>query len=326
MRISVIIPCYNVEKYIESCLDSVEKQTYRDIEVICIDDGSTDNTYELIKEKLKWLTVKSTLIRQENKGVAEARNHGLSVAQGEYVQFLDADDFLLHDKLNEQVLLIQKQNNKYDLIIAGYIKRYEDGSEETKSVNKDNIWYNILMGNLGHTSSNLWKLSTLLRHNGFDGGLTTSEEYDLLYRMLREGASYTYDYSINTVVRIRIKGSLSRDGDEKVPIRWLELRRDILIFVNDRNLLENMDDDNLGRLYTKLFNNIKMSSYVNLKKSIVYFRLLIPKQYHEIVIRDENGINYSLYKLFGYSLVQYIIVKKRMIKRRLKELYRYIIN
>ena len=105
--ISVIVPAYNVEKYIEECLLSLVNQTYKDIEIIIINDGSTDKTKEIIieyQEKYKNITG----YNQKNNGVSVARNLGLKIAKGEYVIFVDPDDYLdstmiekMHDKRRE---------------------------------------------------------------------------------------------------------------------------------------------------------------------------------------------------------------------------------
>ena len=95
--ISVIVPCYNVEKYVEKCIDSIENQTYRNIEIIAIDDKSTDNTFNILKElenKYKNLQVYQNEI---NSGLATTRNNGLTKIKGEYVGFIDSDDMISDD-------------------------------------------------------------------------------------------------------------------------------------------------------------------------------------------------------------------------------------
>ena len=97
--VSVIIPVFNRENTIRRALDSVLKQTYQDIEIIVIDDGSTDKTVSQLKD----LPIK--LITQENKGVSSARNRGIEASQGDFIAFLDSDDEWMPNKLEEQIKL-----------------------------------------------------------------------------------------------------------------------------------------------------------------------------------------------------------------------------
>lgn len=90
--ISVVIPVYNVENYVRKTLDSVFAQTYKNIEVICVNDGSTDNSLAVLQEYAK--THKMTIIGQENGSLSHARNEGFKVAKGEWVAFLDSDDYI----------------------------------------------------------------------------------------------------------------------------------------------------------------------------------------------------------------------------------------
>lgn len=91
-KVSVIIPVYNADKFLRQCLDSVVNQTLRDIEIICVDDGSTDSSVRIIKEYAS-RDDRVRLIRQKNAGAGAARNQGLREATGEYLSFLDSDDF-----------------------------------------------------------------------------------------------------------------------------------------------------------------------------------------------------------------------------------------
>ena len=91
--ISLIIPVYNVESYLERCLSSVENQTFENFEVIIVNDGSTDGSLQIIQKFLN-RNVNFKLIDQENKGLGEARNVGIKNSCGRYVAFLDSDDFL----------------------------------------------------------------------------------------------------------------------------------------------------------------------------------------------------------------------------------------
>ncbi len=99
-KVSVIIPVYNVEKYLRQCLDSVVHQTLKDIEIICVDDGSSDSSVSILEEYKKQ-DARIQIICQKNAGAGAARNAGLRIAKGDYLSFLDSDDFFEPDMLEE---------------------------------------------------------------------------------------------------------------------------------------------------------------------------------------------------------------------------------
>ncbi|MCD7819443.1 MAG: glycosyltransferase [Lachnospiraceae bacterium] len=109
IKLSIIIPVYNAEKYLHQCLDSVLGQSLRDIEVICVDDGSTDSSGEILKEYAAGDS-RVRVLRQQNKYAGAARNYGMSVARGEYLHFLDSDDYVL-DYAYEAIYKMAAANN-----------------------------------------------------------------------------------------------------------------------------------------------------------------------------------------------------------------------
>lgn len=129
--VSIIIPVYNCEKYIGKCLESVLGQTYKNVEIIVIDDGSTDQSLEVINRTVQ---AKSNVkvIHQENQGVSEARNRGIESAAGDYVTFLDGDDYLGESYI-ESLMKAAEQNNA-DLVICGYRKVDSEGTVLSKTV------------------------------------------------------------------------------------------------------------------------------------------------------------------------------------------------
>ncbi|MFL2132961.1 glycosyltransferase [Desemzia sp. FAM 24101] len=110
--VSVIVPVYNVEVYIEDCLQSIIDQTYQQLEIIVIDDGSTDNSNQKVQPYLSDKRVQ--LITQANKGLSGARNTGLGIAIGKYVLFVDSDDYIQLNTIEETVKYLEK--NQLDLI------------------------------------------------------------------------------------------------------------------------------------------------------------------------------------------------------------------
>ncbi|MDR0646255.1 MAG: glycosyltransferase [Elusimicrobiota bacterium] len=113
--ISIIIPVYNVEKYLSRCLDSVINQTYKNLEIICINDGSHDNSKTILEEYQK-RDPRIKIIRQENKGVSSARNTGLNICKGDYIGFVDSDDHTALDFYDK--LLTAALNTSSDMVIG----------------------------------------------------------------------------------------------------------------------------------------------------------------------------------------------------------------
>jgi glycosyltransferase involved in cell wall biosynthesis len=108
-KVSIIIPCYKVEKYLKRCLDSVLAQTFCEWEAICVDDGSPDNSGQILDEYAK-LDSRFKVIHQENQGLSQARNNGKNQANGDYIYFLDSDD-TIHPQLLETTYSLMQQHN-----------------------------------------------------------------------------------------------------------------------------------------------------------------------------------------------------------------------
>ncbi|EGO9485417.1 glycosyltransferase family 2 protein, partial [Enterococcus faecalis] len=117
--VSVVIPVYNVEKYVEKCLDSVINQTYQNLEIIIVNDGSTDNSLSVCQKK-KLSDSRIKLINKENGGLSSARNAGIECAQGEFICFIDSDDWIELDYI--EVLLNGMENTNVDISVIQMIK------------------------------------------------------------------------------------------------------------------------------------------------------------------------------------------------------------
>ena len=133
VKFSVIIPVYNVEKYLRECLDSVINQTLSDIEIICINDGSTDKSLGILKEYAE-KDSRIKIITQENQGQGVARNNAIEAAQGEYLVFVDPDDFLDSEAL--EVINKSFSDSAVDIIQFDYLVCSEDGANNRQRVFK----------------------------------------------------------------------------------------------------------------------------------------------------------------------------------------------
>ena len=124
-KVSVIIPVYNVEAYLRKCLDSVVNQTLKDIEIICVDDGSTDGSAAILEEYAA-KDVRIKIIKQENTGVNVARKEGLKLATGEWITFCDADDWLEQDAIAEMVNVAKQEDA--DCVCCGMLRDWRNGT------------------------------------------------------------------------------------------------------------------------------------------------------------------------------------------------------
>ena len=127
IEVSIIIPAYNVEKYIKRTLNSIINQKFKFFELIVVNDGSTDNTKKIIEETLSNSTINYKLINKPNEGVSSARNRGIEHASGEYLFFLDGDDYITEDCIEK--LYNALKNNKCDVAYTNYIKIKDNGEE-----------------------------------------------------------------------------------------------------------------------------------------------------------------------------------------------------
>lgn len=136
--VSIIIPVYNVEKYLRECLDSVIRQTYKNVEILVIDDGSSDLSGKICDEyALRDTRIK--VIHQENSGLSGARNRGIDLSSGDYLIFLDSDDYLEKDILEQLVIAIEK--HKCDIAVSGIIYCDENKNILLKKAVKEETIY-----------------------------------------------------------------------------------------------------------------------------------------------------------------------------------------
>lgn len=131
-KVSVIIPVYNVEEYLRECLDSVVNQTLKEIEIICVDDGSTDNSLEILKEYAQ-KDNRITVIKQRNSGSGTARNCGINIAKGDFIAFMDSDDIYPENKTLSTIYVKTTENNA--LICGGSVNQIKDGKLITDTSN-----------------------------------------------------------------------------------------------------------------------------------------------------------------------------------------------
>lgn len=224
MRIAVVIPCYNVENHVEVAVRSVMEQTYPDLDIIAIDDGSTDSTREKLAALALAFPGKFRWEAHPRQGACLARNLGLTKTNGEYVQFLDADDAILTDKLSRQVDLVMA-NAKPDLVVGDFMNVFENGTEISIKGFGSQPWMALIRTQLGTTSANLFKRTALEAIGGWRPEQVSSQDYELMFRMLANNATVAWDPHVSSLVLKRLSGSISRTGQRDNWVRYIELRR-----------------------------------------------------------------------------------------------------
>ncbi|MBP5398947.1 MAG: glycosyltransferase [Alphaproteobacteria bacterium] len=153
-KVSVITPVYNVEQYLHESLNSIVNQTLREIEIICIDDGSTDNSFEILKEYAA-KDNRITILKQKNFHAGVARNAGITVAKGEYLIFLDADDTFEPNMLDEMIKIATKDNS--DIVMCNALKNVDGELQEGNFVREKYIKNNIFSCYEKDTASHIFQ-------------------------------------------------------------------------------------------------------------------------------------------------------------------------
>jgi glycosyltransferase involved in cell wall biosynthesis len=191
--VSIIIPCYNSEFFLQEAIASALNQTYSNVEIIVIDDGSTDGSLKIIHsfgDKIRWET-------GENRGAPLARNRGIELAKGEYIKFLDADDVLLPNCIESQVSQLTQLSSDNKVIVYGDAIWVNQDGELLPSYpilprqpNQDAIAH--ILANSPLTSCPLHKREYLLEIGGFNPSLPRGQEYDLHLRLVLAGVEFMY--------------------------------------------------------------------------------------------------------------------------------------
>ncbi|WP_257254644.1 glycosyltransferase family 2 protein [Endozoicomonas sp. SESOKO3] len=182
--ISVIIPVFNSEPYIEDCLFSIISQTYKNIEILVINDGSTDKTKDIIL-KIKDQDKRIKYLEQENSGVSKARNKGLSIALGSYIALIDSDDICYPFRLEEQINHMKSKNID---ICGSWIKEFNTKKNKIKSYpDKDNeLKFNYFFFGKTIPCPTVMMRAESIKNLRFDSSLDFAEDYDFLMRTITE--------------------------------------------------------------------------------------------------------------------------------------------
>ena len=236
--ISIIIPVYNVKEYLKRCVDSVLNQSYKNIEVILIDDGSTDGSEKICDEYAK-KDKRVVVVHQKNSGVSASRNKGIELATGKYLSFIDADDYVSENYIFD---LYRNIDNSIGLIISNAKDVVEDKIIDYNSVKKDIIISSIEAKKelfIGKKFSmvcwgNLY-LTSIAKKVSFDKKMKIAEDFDFLYKYLELIDKVKIIKECNYFYLIRV-GSAINSGFNENWIIQMNYFKSLIDSKNDYNL------------------------------------------------------------------------------------------
>ena len=317
-KISVIIPVYNVGAYVEKCIESVCRQTYEELEIILVDDGSTDSSGKICDE---WAENDNRIVvlHQENRGLSGARNAGLEKATGEYVTFLDSDDYIAPTTY-EEMLRAGKQFQA-DVTISGFQKVYHSDEETVTGdgsvvcvtgreaaaklyASKDEYLLTVVAWN------KLYRKEALPEDFSFPEGRIHEDEY----------TSYRLIYPLSKVVYLDRRLIYYRQRKDSIVHSKFSLKRlDALPVLKEAiRYFEGKSDYELANKALKRYLNFIMTSYDNVKKYLKEQNTLLSlrKEFQSTYKKYKKEIRSFpfrrrvLYHLFLYNRPLYLIIVK----------------
>jgi len=218
VKISVVIASYNCEELICDAIESVLNQTFKDYEIIVIDDGSTDNTKNILEPYILKGEVK--YFYQPNGGLSNARNSGISKASGEYILILDADDALMPDTMSETIRSATENHAKWVIVD---VLRTENGHEEVRRAvlpGQDDPFMDIFKG-IAKIRAILYETKTLREVGNYDPEQKIYEDVDLYFRLSKK--KIPFSYAGKPLYRYQIRqGSLTKKDNEWRNLYYME--------------------------------------------------------------------------------------------------------
>lgn len=254
--ISIIVPVYNVGTYLRKCVDSLVKQTYQNIEIVLIDDGSTDGS-GLLCDELKKIDKRIIVYHKKNGGLSDARNAGINVSKGDYITFVDGDDYL--DTKACEVLISAAKRNQSRIVVAGLMLEWENGivdkekplCDTERNMSSNESLKHIFEGR-GYSACGKLYSRELFSEIQFPKG-KLDEDFAIMYKLFIKSETITYipDYVYFYYKR---PGSITKSNFTVKKLDFVENAKDATKYISER-----FPDSELSeRVNTFLCNRINM--------------------------------------------------------------------
>lgn len=260
---SVVIPLYNKERSVKNTIESVLNQTFQDFEVIVVNDGSTDNSLEVVKS---FNDERIRIINQKNSGVSSARNRGIKEAKYDWIAFLDADDLWL-PKYLETIRNLMIKYPQASVLCTGYSRNnYEKTNKNTEDILITDYFSANLSRNLIWTSSVVIHRSCFIKCGNFDVNLTHGEDIEMWIRLAKK---YLIAYNSKILVIYKI------DAENRACKRLPEYEKHIASRINLRQTASKNEKKYYSRLLTTFF-----FDYFHSNKKIISLKLLTKHNFY----------------------------------------------
>lgn len=276
--ISIIIPCYNVEKYISKCLDAIINETFKNYEIILVDDCSKDNTLKIIKEYERKYDFIKVIKNEKNSGAGYSRNNALKFVKYDIISFIDSDD-IIEPNFHEE-LLKSMVKEKSDISVCDIYIKYDDNFKEQdtrcNAVTNDKSKYDFINNGLAASPCNKLFKKSMLINNEFPEGIMNEDVATVLTALIKsKKISYTSETYYNYIQR---KGSVQ---NKKFSYKRFDIFKSLDILISR---IDNIKDKNKDKYIEAIIYNqiITFFLYVIPKEKSFIQRYKILKEYHKL--------------------------------------------
>jgi glycosyltransferase involved in cell wall biosynthesis len=294
-KVSILIPCYNSEKWIGQAIQSALDQTWQNKEVIVVDDGSKDGSREVIQSFNRKITFEFS----PNKGGNPTRNRLLELASGDWIQYLDADDFLLPKKVSNQIEAIDKQ---VDVIYSPILIEIHGSQGIGRILSAPDQGHDLaeqwIRWHVCQTGGLLWRKESLLKIRGWNETFRCCQDNELCLRAIKAGLKFKYSEYEDTIYRIWSEDTVCRKDPRKVISVKTRLIEEMLDFLREGKMLKQAHVDASG---VAIFEMARTLAKTSIKEASEYAKTWIKNGVFNTSGPAAPKTFQVFFKLFGYA-------------------------